>query len=121
MNEEKILEEVKNTEETEEVVPNKGKEFADSLIAHAEESKNSWDGKKLYRTLKFLILIAATLVVMLEIVFYVWPKVKHNFPENIPVTEKCKKATCVKSCNGECSCKYINVYEREETVTCIIK
>lgn len=120
MNEEK-KEEVIESSETKEVKVDKGKEFADSLIAKQEESNMSWNGRKLYKSLKFLILIAIIVVVVLELFFYVWPKVKHNFPENIPVSEKCKKAECSKSCNGECSCKYINIYEREETVTCIIK
>lgn len=117
MSEEK-KEEVVGTEETK---VDKGKEFAESLIAKQEESNKSWDGKKIYKALKIFILICFIITAVLELFFYVWPKVKHNFPENIPVEEKCKKAECAKSCNGECSCKYINIYEREETVTCIIK
>ena len=100
---------------------NKGKEFADSLIAGAEKSQKDWDGKSLYKILKFLIVLSASIVIVLELFFFIWPKVKHNFPENIPVADKCEKAKCPKSCYGECSCKYINIYEREETVTCIVK
>lgn len=120
MNEENVQEVVENRDTKEEKV-DKGKEFAESLIAKKEESNKAWDGKKLYKILKFLILIAFIVAAVLELFFYVWPKVRHNFPENLPVEEKCKKAECPKSCNGECSCKYINIYEREETITCIIK
>ena len=45
MSEEK-KEEVVGTEETK---VDKGKEFAESLIAKQEESNKSWDGKKLYK------------------------------------------------------------------------
>lgn len=120
MKEEQVQEVVESTETNDGKV-DKGREFAESLIAKQEESNKSWDGKKLYKTLKILILIAAIIVGVFELFFYVWPKVRHNFPENISIEEKCKKAECSKSCNGECSCKYINIYEREETVTCIIK
>lgn len=98
----------------------KGKEFVENLIARAEEAKKEWDGKKIYKILKFLIIFSVVIVFFIEMFFFLWPKVKHNFPETIPIEEKCKKAECPKYCNGECSCKYINVYEREEEVSCII-
>ena len=121
MKEEKVEEVLEETGEKKEETVDKGKEFADSLIAKKEESDKAWDGKGLYKTIKFLILLSIIFVVVLELFFYIWPKIEHNFPENIPVLEKCKKAECDSSCNGSCTCKYINIYEREETVTCIIK
>ena len=55
MNEENVQEVVENNDTKEEKV-DKGKEFAESLIAKQEESNKAWDGKKLYKSLKFYLI-----------------------------------------------------------------
>ena len=104
---------------TQEQKVDKGKELVENLKAKAEEHK--WNGKGLRKFLKFLLVVAIIAVVFIELYNFVWPKVEHNFPEDIPVAEKCKKAKCDKSCNGECSCTYVNKFNKEETVTCVIE
>lgn len=116
---EEIKEEVLETTESEENKVDKGKELVESLKAKVDEHK--WNGKGLYKFLKALIILAIIAVGFLELYAFIWPKVQHNFPENIPEEEKCKTAKCDKSCNGKCSCTYVNKYNKEETVTCIIE
>lgn len=118
--EEKVIEEVKDvTVESDEKVVDKGKEFVDSLKEIGESHK--WNGVRLYKILKGLIIFCIIVISFIELYAIVWPKVKHNFPERIPVEEKCKKADCDKSCNGECVCKYVNIYEKEEEITCVVE
>ena len=97
MNEEKKEDEVVNEVPQEEVVVDKGQKLAEDLIAAAKK----WDGRGLYKFLKVLFIICGSIVVLVEVFFCVWPLVDHNFPEMISVDEKCEKATCPKSCNGE--------------------
>ena len=110
--------EVKETEVLEEQKVDKGKELVENLKAKAEEHK--WNGKGLRGFLKLLLVVAIIAVSFVELSAFVWPKVEHNFPENIPVEEKCKKAECAKSCNGECSCTYVNKFNKEENITCVV-
>ena len=104
-------------EEVKEQSVDKGQELAQSILS----KKDKWDGRILYKILKFLIIIAIIVVGFLELFFVVWPKVKHNFPEDRPIQEKCREAKCDNSCNGECSCVYVNKYQKEENITCIIE
>lgn len=115
MNEAKKEDVVVNEEPQEEVV-DKGQKLAEDLIAAAKK----WDGRGLYKFLKGLFIICGIIVVLVEGFFLVWPLVDHNFPEMIPVEEKCEKATCPKSCNGECECTYNNKFNVDENVTCFI-
>lgn len=118
-----MTEENKEVKETTEVLEeqkvDKGKELVENLKAKAEEHK--WNGKGLHGFLKFLLIVAIIVVSFVELYAFVWPKVEHNFPENIPVEEKCKKAECPKSCNGECSCTYVNKFNKEENITCVVE
>lgn len=116
MNEEKKEDVVVNEVPQEEVVVDKGQKLAEDLLAAAKK----WDGRGLYKFLKGFFIVCGCVVVLVEGFFLIWPMIDHNFPEMIPLEEKCKKAVCSKSCNGECECKYNNKFNVKEDVTCFI-
>lgn len=94
---------------------------SEKIVEDIKNAQKKWDGRPYYKMLKFLFVLFASIIVVLEVFTYVWPKIESKFPESRPIEEKCKEAVCPKICNGECECTYKNKFEVEEQITCMVK
>ena len=94
---------------------------SDKIVEELKNAENKWDGRPIYKMLKFLFWFMLVIIVLVEVFVYVWPRIESKFPEIKSTEEKCKTAVCPKICNGECECTYKNKYEVDEKVTCIVK
>lgn len=94
---------------------------SEKIAEDLKKAQDKWDGKAIYKSLKFLFIFIFVIVVIAEVFVYVWPKVESKFPEMKSTEEKCKTAVCPKICNGKCECTYKNKFEVDEKITCIVK
>lgn len=94
---------------------------SEKIVEDIKNAQNKWDGVPIYKMLKFLFKFMLTIIIIVELFAYIWPRVESKFPEIKSTEEKCKTAVCPKICNGKCECTYKNKFDIDEKVTCVIK